>query len=184
MLSSDRRNSSTSRVEDSSIRAALVVWRCQQRYNRWVTESDLTPIVITPEPVVLNLSPDAFHLWATDFLKAARDFRQPSRFSPVPYFLICRAIELEIKSRHLVESRQVQVKRKYGHSLLKAYNGLEASQKVLTPEEVQVLSKASESYDLPNKHFEYWSPAEALRGYSRFPSLEALTVIAAKLIEP
>ncbi len=140
-------------------------------------------IVISPPAIVVNLSPDAFHLWAGDFLKAARDFRRPDRFSPVPHFLICKAIELELKSRHLLESTQPEVKERYGHSLLRAYQRLKAEERILTTAEVEVLAKASKSYDVPNKHFEYWSPGEALRGYSKFPSLEALDAIAAKLIK-
>jgi hypothetical protein len=74
------------------------------------------------------------------------------------------------------------VKRRFGHSLLRAYESLPAAEKILTVEELQVLSKASESYDIPNKHFEYWNPAEALRAYSRFPDAQVLAAIATKLI--
>jgi hypothetical protein len=48
-----------------------------------------------------NLAPDAFHWWATHYYKCRQDFVSPHKFSPVPYFLLCRAIELELKSRHL-----------------------------------------------------------------------------------
>lgn len=136
---------------------------------------------LRPDTLELNLSPDAFHMWAGDFLQAARDFQHPERFSPVPLFLICRAIELHLKSRLLVRWAQEEVKRKIGHSILKAYKALERSEQILTQEEVTVLRTADKFY--PKKLFEYWSPAKALGGYSRFPSVHALESIAAKLID-
>lgn len=57
-----------------------------------------------------NLSPDAFHLWATHYYKCEQDFVSPTKFSPVPYFLLCRAIELELKARHLEGKTQKQVR--------------------------------------------------------------------------
>ena len=46
-----------------------------------------------------NLSPDAFHIYAMHYYKCKRDFTPPDNyFSPIPYFLLCRAIELEIKA--------------------------------------------------------------------------------------
>jgi hypothetical protein len=152
-------------------------------YNCGVnTDPKAQPIVIRPERIVANLSPDAFHLWAEHFLKAARDFRAPGRFSPVPLFLICQAIELELKSRHLVNSTQQCVKRRYRHNLLRAYNALDPSAKTLSPDEVKVLRSASRLYG-PLKRFQYWNPADALTGYSKFPDVEQLEAIAAKLVD-
>lgn len=93
-----------------------------------------------------NLSPDAFHRWATQYYMCRHDFASPHKFSPVPYFLLCRAIELELKSRHLQGKRQLEVKRAYGHDLTKAYAGLPPSEQILTPEEVVVLEQASDIY--------------------------------------
>jgi hypothetical protein len=127
----------------------------------------------------VNLSPDAFHLWATHFYQSKQDFSIQG-FSPVPFFLLCRAIELEIKSRYLKQQRQKQVKAKFGHDLLKAYNALDPSEKILDSNGTQVLKAATDIYK--RKRFEYFDPEDALLGYSRYPDLNALDSVAQKLI--
>ena len=78
--------------------------------------------VLNAESGHLNVSPSAFHMWATHYYKCKQDFRVPGNFSPVPYFLLCRAIELELKSRHLVAKSQQAVKDEFWHDLLTAYD--------------------------------------------------------------
>lgn len=128
-----------------------------------------------------NLAPDAFHRWATHYYKCKNDFESPQRFSPVPYFLLCRAIELEIKSKHLRNKNQDQIKVEFGHNLLRAYECLEDKDKILSIDEVEILKSASEIYC--SKGFEYFDPKDALTGYSKYPNLDILDAIANKLIE-
>ena len=130
--------------------------------------------------IKLNLSPDAFHRYATHYQKCMMDFHCPDIFSPVPYFLLCRAIELEIKSRHLKHKTQKQVKVSFGHDLAKAYDALEPAEKTLNQNEERTLREASDIYT--NKGFEYFYPLDALTGYRRFPDLAMLDSIASKLI--
>ena len=132
------------------------------------------------EGVFANLSPDAFHLWATHYYQCRQAFRSPDQFSPVPYFLLCRAIELELKSRHLGAKRQAQVKQAYRHDLVKSYNGLSASEQNLSDEEFALLSEASSIYK--DKGFEYFDPVDALTGFSRFPDLDKLDALTKKII--
>jgi len=129
----------------------------------------------------LNLSPDAFHRYATHYLKCKRDFQCPDKFSPVPYFLLCRAIELEMKARHLKHATQKQVKDKYRHKFAEAYDALEPVEQILNQEEEHTLRLASDIYN-DNKGFEYFSPMDALTVYKRFPDLKLLDSIASKLI--
>jgi hypothetical protein len=135
---------------------------------------------IRVEPLELNLSPEAFHRYAVHYYKCKQDFQSPDGFSPVPYFLLCRAIELEIKSRHLKKKRQTEVKREYSHRLMQAYNALTPSEQVLTPSQVEVLEAASKIY--ASKGFEYFKPQDALTGFSRYPDLTLLDSIAKRLI--
>ncbi len=130
--------------------------------------------------IFANLSPDAFHRWAQHYYKCRQDFESPHRISPVPYFLLCRAIELEIKARHLIQKRQPEVKDRFGHDLPKAYEALDADQKVLSDAELKLLCDASNIY--ASKGFEYFNPEDALTGYSRFPDLDQLDSVARKLI--
>ena len=128
-----------------------------------------------------NLAPDAFHMYAQHYYKCRQDFEPPHRFSPVPYFLLCRAIELEIKSWHLIQKRQYEVKDSFGHDLLKAYEALDGNQKVLSDVELSLLRDASDIYN-SNKGFEYFNPEDALNGFSRFPDLDQLDSVTRKLI--
>lgn len=126
-----------------------------------------------------NLAPNAFHLWATQYYKCKQDFDYP-HFSPVRHFLLCRAIELELKSRHLISMTQLEVKKKYGHDLSAAYNALDAGAKTLDPAEMQILEQANNFYK--EKGFEYFSGEDALRGYSQYPALGSLDAVTKKLL--
>jgi len=136
--------------------------------------------IIRPSVGYVNLSPDAFHKYATHYLKCKRDFKCPDKFSPVPYFLLCRAIELEVKARYLKHMTQEQVKDEFRHNLAKAYDALEPAEQTLNQEEERTLRDASKIYH--KKEFEYFSPEHALTAYKRFPKLELLDAIASKLI--
>lgn len=127
-----------------------------------------------------NLAPDAFHLWATHYYKCCRDFERPQTFSPVPYFLLCRAIELELKARHLKAKPQKEVKDTYGHDLYKVYKDLPSSDQILTSEQVDILKHASRIYK--SKGFEYFEPEDALSGYRQYPDLSELDDVAKRLI--
>lgn len=140
----------------------------------------MTEQTIQPKGFEVNLSPDAFHRWATHYYKCKQDFEPPHKFSPVPYFLVCRAIELEIKSRHLKNSKQQDVKDKYGHDFMRSYKALPHADKVLSDDELTVLERANIIYK--SKGFEYFKPVDALTGYSAYPDLEELDAVAIKLI--
>ncbi len=128
----------------------------------------------------INMSPMAFHRWATHYYKCRQDFQCPHTFSPVPYFLLCRAIELGLKSKHLEDKRQPEVKNEFGHNLVKAYQALPVEAQQLSESDFSVLERASAIY--ASKGFEYFNPEDALTGYSRFPELAALDGITKRLL--
>jgi hypothetical protein len=131
----------------------------------------------------VNLAPDAFALWAKHYLYCSRQFRGGyNAFSPVPYFLLCRSIELSLKSRHLRTMSQQEVKDKLGHDLFKSYMALSATERVLDALQVSVLKGASTVYK--GKEFEYFKADDALTGYKRFPDLQQLDQIAQRLLVP
>jgi hypothetical protein len=144
----------------------------------------MTSYVLTAETGHINLSPTLFHKYARDYLDCERTFRAASAYSPVPYFLVCRAIELELKARHLESKSRAEVKKEFGHDLKKSYDALPTTEKVLNSGEYAELVRASEIYDVPNKGFEYVSVGDAVTGLSNFPSLTVLEAIAAKVIGP
>ena len=127
-----------------------------------------------------NLAPDAFTRWANHYYECKQQFKPLHSFSPVPYFLLCRSIELGIKAKHLHHLTQTQVKKRFGHDLMKAYNALDFKDQILSSAEVSILQQASKIYD--PKGGEYFEPNDALTGYNRYPDLEQLDGIAKKLI--
>jgi hypothetical protein len=129
----------------------------------------------------VNLSPHGFRRWAKHYLQCRRDFQAPTGFSPVPYFLLCRAIELQLKALHLENKRQPWVKKDYGHDLMKAYSALAPEHQVLTSAELESLEKANVMY--VDKGFEYMNVSDAATGFSRAPDLAVLDGIAAKVID-
>jgi hypothetical protein len=123
----------------------------------------------------------AFHRWATHYYKCRQDFQCLHPFSPVPYFLLCRAIELVLKSKHLEDKRQPEVKNEFGHNLVKAYRALPVEAQQLSEDKFSILERASAIYS--SKGFEYFNPEDALTGYSRFPDLAALDDITKQLLD-
>ena len=138
-------------------------------------------IVLNVPTEHVNISPALFREFARQYLQCESSFVTDAPYSPVPYFLVCRAIELELKAKHLEAKSRLQVKKQYGHNLLKLYDQLPALSKTLEALERQELARASEIYDIPNKGFEYVSVYDALTGLKHFPSLPLLKHIAAKL---
>lgn len=128
-----------------------------------------------------NLAPDACHLWAKQYYNCKQDFQSPDGFSPVPYFLLCRAIELELKSRHLRENDQEDVKKEFGHSLVEPYHALPGLRPYLDDSDMTALKKANSIYE--EKEFEYYDSKHVLEGFSSFPDLAILDRIAKKLID-
>jgi hypothetical protein len=144
-------------------------------------KDEASDVTINMESIEWNLSPDMFHRYAGHYYKCKQDFVCPDEgSSPVPHFLLCRAIELQIKAKLLKRLTQEEVKDKFGHRLLKAYKALDAEEQVLSQSEVEVLTAADKIYN--KKEFEYFWQEDALTGFSRFPVLNALDAIAKKLI--
>lgn len=141
----------------------------------------MSNVTIEPQTGHLNLSPLMFHEYAIHYLQCKCSFSKDVSYSPVPYFLLCRAIELELKAKHLESISRVEVQTQFGHDLRKSYDDLPASQKILNQEEYKELVNTSRIYNKP-KGFEYVSVYDAVTGMKDFPNLDVLEQIARKLI--
>lgn len=128
-----------------------------------------------------NLNPLAFNMSATHYYKCKQDFQSPDKFSSVPYFLLCRSIELSIKARHLQRDGQSKVKSDYRHNICKAYNHLKDNEKILIKEELDTLKIANAIYS--KKGFEYFVPQDAMTAFSGYPDLDKLDNIAKKFLD-
>jgi len=132
------------------------------------------------------VSPLAFHYYATEYLEAAPRARAHAgeRFSPVPYFLYCRTIELVLKAFLLAKGVPKRVlKDKIGHSLSAALSRArrEGLDDVITlkPEELKQIQKASPQY--LTKEFEYFEVFHMVTR-SQLPDLGSLEVAASRLV--
>ncbi len=131
--------------------------------------------------IEVNLSPVGYRHWAKHYLACRGKFISPDEgFSPVPYFLNCRAIELELKSRHLIFKRVKKVRATYSHNLDALYNDLPGSEKRLTVAECSLLSAANAIYK--HKGFEYFPNLSAVRAFKDFPPLDELSRLADRLV--
>ena len=137
---------------------------------------------IKAEPGHINLSPVVFRRLARDYYKCYLSFAEKQQgFSAVPFFLCCRAIELGLKAKHLETKSQKDVKHVYSHDLIKSYGDLDLKQRVLSPEEFDLLRAANEIYC--SKEFEYLNVYDVGTGYKRFPDLTKLDALTRRIVE-
>jgi hypothetical protein len=141
--------------------------------------------VLEAADVVVHV--DAYWLrhYAGDFLAAARVFELPgTRFSPVPYFLICHSIELSLKSFLFPAGFKKRDRRKLGHDLEAALHTAEecglGGYLDITSDDREIVRKASKPYS--KKEFEYFESLETV--YDPLPfELAALLSFAVRLYE-
>jgi len=136
--------------------------------------------VLKVETGHINLSPVVFRMWAKHFYQCRLSFQCSDAFSPLPYFLLCRAIELQFKAIHLEQQHQLEVKKSFGHNLIKSYRALSADLQTLSPDQLELLENANKIYS--SKGFEYINVGDAMQGFSTFPNLPALDALAAQLL--
>ena len=143
-------------------------------------------VIVTPGPLHVNLSPLGFHYYASHFLGAARSAPPARGFSPVAYYLYCRALELVLKALLLErgEPKSELKKKALGHDLLRILAkadelGLASLVKV-TAVERDELRKANDYY--VDKGFEYFRVIPAVTGYSGLPDLAVLDRLTDRLV--
>jgi len=144
------------------------------------------PIVIKPEPVVVRISPLGFHRYASEFLHAARSVRVGPSFSPVPYYLYCRSLELVLKAFLLTKDVSVRElkSRNLGHDLVKVLDraktlGVKQLLTVTSAHEKELV-KANNYY--ASKGFEYFEVMKAVHGYPELPEVSVLAELASHLL--
>lgn len=81
-------------------------------------------IVVGVGTAMVRIGPVGFVLYAEEFLEAAcaipehSQARGSRRFTPVPFYLFCRALELALKAFLLAKNRPLdELKAIYGHDL-------------------------------------------------------------------
>jgi len=142
--------------------------------------------VLKAESGVLYISPLGFHRYASEFLRATQSFKITDSFSPVPYYLICRSMELALKAFLLAKGvpERTLKGRTLGHNLEKGLKkavslGLDKVVSI-TPQHKEELKKANNYY--ASKGFEYFKIAKTATGYPDLPNLRVLSDLASLLV--
>jgi hypothetical protein len=142
--------------------------------------------VLKAEAGKIKFSPFGFQYYASEFLNTARAHPARERFTPVPYYLYCRSLELSLKAFLLLKGKSINfVKEEIRHDLLeglKEAKKLDIDKLVLVEQrEEKELKKANKYY--VSKSFEYVNITKSANGYPGLPNLDILDDLAGRLVE-
>jgi hypothetical protein len=88
-------------------------------------ETQTTPrnIVLKADPGVINVTCYGFHVWAEDFLTAAKLYAPTARTgSFVAHYLCCQSVELSLKAFLSFKGlKRTDLRKQFRHDLLKLY---------------------------------------------------------------
>jgi hypothetical protein len=74
-----------------------------------------------------------------------------------------------------------QIRKSFGHELMKSYQALGPDLQTLTPKKLAVLKAADAIYS--KKDFEYFNIFDATSAFKRYPKLRDLLTVARNLVE-
>jgi hypothetical protein len=141
--------------------------------------------VLKAEPIVIKLTPYGFHKYAKDYFSVAESLAKNVKYSPVPYFLYCRTIELGLKAFLLAKGKTPNwVREKLWHDLTKA---LMIARQYSLDEFVTTTSRDETQIMIANKYyeakgFEYFFVLNHVTGLKDLPDLLSLKNYAKKLL--
>jgi len=148
-------------------------------------ELSMTPVV---RGRVGFISPIMFHFYALEFARAAEDFQMIGDFSPVPYFLYCRSIELSLKAFLLAKGVPVTKFKEKGGIRHKLEGALEEAESqglldiVEIPRHYKEELKKANYYYVKKDGFEYFESYEVFVRWDDLPSLKVLSEFASFLV--
>jgi hypothetical protein len=139
-----------------------------------------------------NLTCYGFHVWAEDFLAAARAYAPVAReASFVGHFLCCQSLELSLKAFLSMKglTRQQLMRKPFGHNLAALLdaaiaNGVAEFVEV-TPADIAVVARATDWYDTPKgKRLQYFDLLDAMSAFKGAPDATMLQVLAMRFQSP
>jgi hypothetical protein len=150
-------------------------------------------IVVRVGTATVRMSPVGFALYAEEFLKAGESIAAHSQargnttFTPVPYYMFCRALELILKAFLLAKHRSLdELKSRYRHDLEKLWreaNGLGLSAVVGTCTQSFEADLASANSYYKGKAFEYFDFRRWAHGYQGLPPLDTFQEEVRRIVE-
>jgi len=142
-------------------------------------------IAIQAKTAHITMGPTGFIVYARDFLNAYKRFKTDKPFSPAKYYLVCRSVELSLKSYLLLNNVPIK-KVKYNlshdlHKILRKSKELGIDTVVgITDEEKAEIEKANSWYN--RKGFEYFDIQNIVEGKDTLPNLNIMFYLADRLI--
>ena len=159
-----------------------------------MTESNKSgEIVVKVGTATVRMGPVGFALYAEEFYIAGSSIPAHSKgkgnttFSPVPYYLMCRSLELILKAYLLAEHWPIEkLKNQYGHNLDKLWSaaiscGLSNILGTYSPNFEEDLTNANLYYK--GKAFEYFDFSRWAHGYENLPPLGRFKNETQRIIE-
>ena len=143
-------------------------------------------IVIKVGPIIFNMTPFGFHKYASDYLDTADKWTSESKYSPVPYFLYCRAIELGLKAYLLSKGKKLGwVKDSLGHDLDKGLKNsrLNSLDDILDTSDIEEKEIEIANKYYKTKGFEYFFVSNHITGLKGLPKLDILKNYAHRLLK-
>lgn len=131
--------------------------------------------------VQFNMSPLRLHGWAERYLQGYRELVQSSHDLSAPYLLLCRVIELELKAWHSQTTKRHVLKDIHRHDLMASYRALPAKHRILSSDEVGLLTRASEIF--AQQEFERIGAPRASEGFKMRLNLARLETLAERIME-
>jgi hypothetical protein len=134
---------------------------------------------------VVRMDPVGFALYADQFLRAGQSVPGDGKFSPVPYYLFCRSLELILKAFLLTKGHKIsELENRYRHDLVRLWNAARegglAEAVTPLPDIASDLAQANSYYH--EKAFEYFDFRRWARKYQELPSLHRVESAAATLV--
>jgi hypothetical protein len=145
-------------------------------------------IIIRPETGHYNMTPFGFHKYTSDYFIAANNWTKnilKEGYSPVPYFLYSRSIELGLKAYLLAKKQSLTSVIKCSHDLMKALNkaklnSLDSFVNTSSDDEKHIIL-ANNIYS--EKGFEYFYIINHVSGKEKFPNISVLHNYSEKLLK-
>ena len=151
--------------------------------------------VLKTETGYIKMTPFGFYFYSKCFFNTEDRIKEDiDKFGPANYFLLCKSIELSLKSYLLYNGKDIKELKKIGHNLVGLADESEKiSKSIINISDKEILKMANNFYDIKgddSKSFEYFNVGLVANGFkqsavnkTKMPDIKKLRKIAKKIIE-
>lgn len=156
----------------------------------------MTNYVLKAETGYIEMTPFGFYFYSKCFFNTEDRIKEDiDKFGPVNYFLLCKSIELSLKSYLLYNGKNIKELKKIGHNLVElADESAKISKSIINISDKKILEMANNFYDIKgddSKSFEYFNVGLVANGFKQSAvnkntemlDIKNLRKIAKKIIE-